>query len=515
MLKVESYKKGILLSTIFNIFNKGLVFLNALLVAHFYKVEEGTDIFFYVYNSVILLGAFFTSMNNSVIIPESMRLRVQSGNERAIQFLNFFIYLYTVLIVLGILIICISPVGFFSRVSNFSAQQLDDNLILLYLSLPLFGMICIINLFSDILSSYKFFTISMIVGIVNGLMSMLFIIFFHSKLGIKAVFFGLIISYCLNIFLLLYLLKKFLHWKFTDITRKVSKRVWKNLGFAQLGNLTSTLSAYTPIYILSGFNAGIITALTFAQQFSSLPNSLITAQFSSVAGIKFNELYSKQEHEAINETFTDTANILHFLLIPVSFYIFYFSSDIVFILLKYSSLSAEIAGYVTLFMKYLGFLIPLLVINTLIARLFMASRKVRESFWYQVVLNLSVIAGLYIAIRNFGVVAYPITMIVSYVLNIFFCFLLSKRYFTFLNFAAIVRHLFLLIVINAVVGTAVFYTIKLINPGSALLRLIAGFLIYALLLIVINNLFRINSYIISRIHVFLRTLKHATIVKNL
>src|ERR1700743_2020718 len=93
-LKAESYKRGIVISTVFNIANKGLVFLNSIIVAYFFGTQIKTDIYFYSYNTIVIFSAFITSLNASVLIPESMRLRIQQGESSAIHFLNFFFYLY-------------------------------------------------------------------------------------------------------------------------------------------------------------------------------------------------------------------------------------------------------------------------------------------------------------------------------------------------------------------------------------------------------------------------------------
>src|SRR5256885_464037 len=94
-IKAESYKKGIFLSTVFNIVNKGLVFCNSLIIAFFFGAQLKMDIYFYSYNTIVILSTFITSLNASVLIPESMRLRTRQGEEPAIQFLNFFLYLYS------------------------------------------------------------------------------------------------------------------------------------------------------------------------------------------------------------------------------------------------------------------------------------------------------------------------------------------------------------------------------------------------------------------------------------
>ncbi|MEO8582506.1 MAG: lipid II flippase MurJ [Flavitalea sp.] len=507
MLKVESYKKGIVLSTVFNIFNKGLVFLNGLLVAYYFGVQTGTDLFFYVYNTVLILGAFFTSINGTVVIPESMRIRTQEGEANTMSFLNFFIFLYGATILIALLIIVFDPASFFSIVSNFKHTDLEINRPLLFLSLPLFGMICIINLLTDILTSNKFFTIPMIVGIINGLFSITCLVLFHDYFGIKSVLFGLLTSYAINILMLVFIMKKFLGWKFGIVKVMKDKRIWKNLGFAQLGNFTSTAASYTPIYILSGFNTGIITALTFAQQISSLPTALVTTQFSSVAGIKFNELYASHHTKEINRVFSEAANFLHFLMVPLSCFIFYFSDDIVKFLLGFTSLAPSAASYVTLFLRFLGFLLPLYVINNLISRLFMASHKIKESFWYQVLFNVILIPVLFFAVKYVGAVGYPLAIVTMYSLNIIASYFIEKHYFDFIDYKDILINLGWIILLNALISTSIYLLISNLHIQPAILKLILGSALYLAILIVLNNIFRLNNVLTEQWNTFLNRLK--------
>ena len=495
MLRVESYKKGIVFSTFFNILNKGLVFCNGLLVAYFFGVYESTDLFFYVYNSVLILGAYFSSMNGTVLIPEAMRLRTVESEEAGMRFINFFLAGYTVIAVVAVSLIFIDPTSFFSAVSNFDIQHLSQNKHLLYLSLPLFALICIINLLIDVLTSHKFFTIPMIVGIINGVVSILFVVIFHSTLGISSVFYGLLISYSANLILLTTLLKRKLGWHFTRITVVKNKRIWSNYGFAQLGNITSTLASYTPMYILTGYSTGIITALTFAQQISTLPTTLITYQFSSVAGIKFNELYAKKETGEINRVFSDSAKFLHFLMVPLSCFIFYFADEIVQFLLGFTSMHQNAANHVALFLRYLGFLLPLFVINSLLSRLFMASHKIKQSFWYQVVFNLLLIAGMFVAVKNMGPVGYPVAMVAAYGLNLVVCYFLIQRFFRFSGYLQIIRNLAMLLLVNIIIAFLVNYAVTLAGVAEPVISLIFAATLYLIILLVMNKMFRLNELV--------------------
>jgi len=493
LLKVESYRKGIVLSTGFNILNKGLVFCNSLIIAYYFGAQLKMDIYFYAYNTIVILAAFITSLNSSVLIPESMRLREQKGGQEAMLFLNFFLYAYACIALLVCLLIFLNPVGAFQTVSDFPGDSLRQQSRILYLSVPLIFLMPVTNLLTDIMTSYKFFSIPMIAGIINGVFSVIFIVLFHGLLDVSSLLVGLLLSYTLNFILLVSLMKKKLNWNFRFHQLKIEKRIWKNIAFAQAGNITSSLSAYAPLYLLSGFSGGIITSLNFAQQISSLPTTLITNQFSAVAGIKFNESYARKDFGKLNSSFLSTASFLMFILFPVAGILFLFPSQIVSVLLEHGEFGKKGVAYTSLFLQYLGLLLPMLVINTLFARLFMASHKIRESFWYQVCFNIVLIAALYIAIHRFGFAAYPITLVCVHVLNILCCYLLEKKYFGIIRYGLVLKNMMMLLVMNLTVGAGIYFFISYAGIQSGFPSLVVGITLYLSIIFAIGLKSSINQ----------------------
>jgi putative peptidoglycan lipid II flippase len=492
LLKVESYRKGIVLSTVFNILNKGLVFCNSLILAFYFGAQLKMDIYFYAYNTIVILAAFITSLNSSVLIPESMRLRAQEGGKQAMFFLNFFLYAYAFFTLLVCVLFFINPVSAFHSVSDFPRAALQQQARILYLSVPLIFLMPVINLLTDVMTSYKFFSIPMIAGIINGIFSIIFIFLFHGLLDVSSLLVGLLLSHSLNFILLVSLMKKKLNWNFSFQRLKIEKRIWKNIIFAQAGSITSSLSAYAPLYLLSGFGNGIITSLNFAQQISSLPTTLVTNQFSAVAGIKFNESYAGKDFGKLNSTFLSTANFLIFILFPLAGILFLFPSQIVSVLLEHGAFGKQGVAYTSLFLRYLGLLMPMLVINTLFARLFMASHKIMEAFWYQVCFNIVLIAALYITIHRFGFAAYPITLVMVHVLNILCCYLLEKKYFGIIQYNLVLKKILLLFLLNVAVGAAIYLFIFYTGIRSDFLSLAVGATLYLSIIFVIGIKSNIN-----------------------
>src|SRR6202021_2179746 len=149
-LKIESFRTGIVISTVFNIINKGFAFLNSLLVAFYFGAQLKIYIYFYAYNSILIIAAFMTNLNSTVLIPESMRLRVLQGEAVAMHFLNLFIYTYLLFTSLLLITFLIDPIHAFVMVSRFKAVGLTENYKILALATPLIVLIPIVNLLTDV-----------------------------------------------------------------------------------------------------------------------------------------------------------------------------------------------------------------------------------------------------------------------------------------------------------------------------------------------------------------------------
>ena len=75
LIKAESYTRGMTLSVLFNIISKGILFLLTIIIARYFGSTIKTDIYFFVFTTMILFSSFINNIDTVVLIPESMRLR--------------------------------------------------------------------------------------------------------------------------------------------------------------------------------------------------------------------------------------------------------------------------------------------------------------------------------------------------------------------------------------------------------------------------------------------------------
>ncbi|HEX7015498.1 MAG TPA: lipid II flippase MurJ [Cyclobacteriaceae bacterium] len=491
-LKIESYRKGIVLSSALNFASKLLIFFQGVAVAYYFGTYDKTDIYFYCYSTILLVSTFVNSLDASVLIPESMRLREQRSKRESMRFLNSFIYLYLLFGIAATLLFLSAPVDILLLISNFGEESLRQNREVVLLSIPVFTLMIMTNLLVNVMTSYKYFTIPMIITSINGIMALLFLFIFHKALSINSVLIGQIIGYAISLILLAYLIKKQLRWNFLLWGSKIARPVLKDIVFAQSGNLATMLSAYAPLYLLSAFPAGIISALNYGQRTAEIPNQLITNQVSSVVGIKYNELFAKKDFQYLNDVFISTAKLLIFVLTPLSFLIYNYSEQVVTLLYERGAFHGESVQATSEFVKLFALLLPLLALITNASRLYMAAQVLRYSFYYQILANVALIFLIYFGIQQFGILGFPIALLVMNAINVLVVQLYVWKLFPYIRYGDVLLYLVKNIVLNIVLLFVVNWMVEWmeLNP---LLVFFMGSAIYILLLLAFNLLTSFNK----------------------
>lgn len=281
-------------------------------------------------------------------------------------------------------------------------------------------------------------------------------------------------------------MKRNLNWHFRIEKISLSKKLLGNILYAQAGNVTSLMSSYIPIYLLSGFGAGVITALNYGQRTADMPNQMITNQASSVSGIKLNELYAKGDYDGVNRVFRETTNALLFILMPIAGMMYLYGYNILSILFQRGAFTSSSVELSMQFFKYFILLLPMLAINTMLARLFMAGQKIAYSFIYQIVFNAILIIFVIICIKIFGASGYPAALVLSHIINIFSCYFLIKWVFPHIKYIKSIIAFVKILILNLAIGTIVYGLKKLFINSTDMVNLIVGLSVYSVLIIFVN-----------------------------
>lgn len=488
MLQTESYTKGIIYSTSLNIVAKALFFFNTLVIAYFFGTSISTDIYFFVISLAILIT---TSMLNSIdgilLIPHAMQLRETDGEAASRKFLNFFLQLYIFIGVVISFAAIVAPVFFYNLFSKFKVIELEQHKHLLYAGAALIFFQLVNNFSGAILSSYKYFTVTIFTSVITSLSSISITIFFHERLGITGTLAAVAGSYAASFLFLLLLMKLRLQWKFSNFEVIKNKQLWANIGLLQLNALPVWLRNYTSLFLLSGLGVGIVTSVNLAQQAASIVDTLVIAQVLSVAGIKFNELYAKKNIELLNEYFKKTAAFLLVILMPVVIIIFFYTSGITALVFKRGNMTATSLDTVALCLKYLILLSPLMLFNSICTRIFAATQMARQGLLYSITAHTIFLLLSIILIQWLQLKGYLYAMLAGYSIIILFFYRLFKNKLTQIDIAAVLQFGFKQLLINILIATPVFFLLKQLHGINDLLLLFIAAVVQVIIAGIINR----------------------------
>ncbi len=491
LIKAETYQRGLVLSILFNVLAKGALFLLTICIAAYFGSDIRTDIYFFIYSSMVLLSAFTNAIDTMVLVPESMRLREQEGSDAAMVFLNYFGRLYVLAGIAVSVGLYFFGTGLFGIFSKFSPAD-----ILLYRNYFLLGsgyffFLVLTGYMNNILTSLKYFTIPMIISGINSVIVIVSIVLLHRSFNVESIFIGGLAAYTVNLLILLGVMKRIAAWDFGLIRGGIRRQVWHKIIFAKLGQLATVASSFFPLFLLSGFGSGVISVMNYGKNIADIPNTLVTAQLANVSGIQLNELFARNDRQAMNDSFVRASKLLVFLLVPVGFFLFVFATPVVQLLYQRDHFGTGSVAGTARFMQLLALTLFSIGINAMVSRIFIAVQAIRQAFYYQLLLNGLLIAAIWLCCRHYGAYGYPYGIIIMNLVNYFAMYGICKRLAPYINYAAVMKYTGWVLLVNAAIAAGLYFLMSYL-PGSAWGSLVTGGFIYLALLLLFNKLFGLN-----------------------
>lgn len=408
-------RRGIVVTTFITILAKGIAFVTTVCIGRFFGFSQETDVYYFVVSFAVISSAFFSGLDQFLLIPEATRIRIQRGDEAARRFLNLFVVLYMGLGMLFGLLFGIFPVQTYGLFTKIPEAALASNLVLLRLGSFLFLLQLVSSLCSSILASYGRFTASALNTVFSNLFAMLMVLLFHDSGGITLAIFGLVLGYCISFGTLLYLMRARLHWKLLGFGawRDVSL---KKVGYVQLNILPVLLRNYAVVYLISGLGAGTLTSLNLAQAIIAIPETFILTQALSVIAIRLNEYGAARNFESARQLILQVAVLFTLLLLPVSLTVFAAGkaiADILFLHRTDKAVNPSVLYYCLLFLS-LSILsrLPDLVFG----RIFSAFNIYKPASLAAFVAHSIITAVIVVGTMLYGLSGYFAALLISYYL---------------------------------------------------------------------------------------------------
>lgn len=487
LLKSQSYKRGVITSTFLNVFAKGIGFLNNLLIAFYFGANAGTDIYFYILSVAALITASINGIDYYVLVPETMKIRVQKTEQEAQRFINFFICSYAII---GILIVSTgigAPLFFYTLFSKYDINLLNSNQKLLYLGSLIIFFQLINNLFTAILTSYKYFSAPIISGLINSVSAILFTLFFNDTLGIGGTITGITIGYAVNFFLLISIMKKRLNWKFFDVKIVKDKTVWKYIGLMQINILPIWVRSYFTIFFLTGMGAGVVTSFNLAQMMAVLPEIFFLSQVASVVGIKFSELAAKKDMGQTNDLLINIFRTLLIIIIPLSVIMTLANKEIIQIAFERGDFKKNSIDTTAFCFFYFSLLLPAKIWDIIFSRLFTSFQLYGISTVYAISAHSLVTLLLYVLTIHFQLYGFFIALIIGSYLVLpatFICII--KQRMREIYIATIIKDFIFIIIIGMIIYFISDYLLSLFIMNKFLKIAAASVVVFILFLVSVN-----------------------------
>lgn len=489
LLRPDSYKKGVIKSTLFNILAKGLGFINSLIIIYLFGSGSKTDLYFVILSTGTVITSFINSIDSLVLIPESMRLRQKSGEEAERHFLNFFVWVYAGIGIILFSIVFFFPSFYYSLFSKYDQTFLDSEGLLLRMSALLPPIQLVSNLFITIMASYRYFTTPMIVGLINSTISIITLGFIQERYSIAGALAALIAGNLVNLIWIIYHFHSKLGWRFFQKSPFPPRRVFGNIFMMQLNVLPISIRTLSTVYFLSGIGAGVITSLNYGQQLALIPELFLITQILTVVGIKFNELSAKGDGQQLNIFFQKIQRMLLFIAMPVGIYVALSSDEIITLLFSYSSkFDKGTASNMALVLTFVALTLPARALDLSLTRLVMSQQRIKQGVAYGVFTHIGITLLVIIGVLSYGLKGYLTAMLMGYCLLLpcVYYFLL-KRIAPFIEYKRWFKESLPFIACNlAVYGLMLLFKRSVLGGVNALLVISLIGVIYAAVGLFIN-----------------------------
>jgi peptidoglycan biosynthesis protein MviN/MurJ (putative lipid II flippase) len=475
------------LSVLFNIISKGILFLLTVIIARYFGSNIKTDIYFFVFSSMVLFSGFINNLDTAVLIPESMRLREKEGDDKAAAFLNCFLLIYFVIGIGFTLIMYFFGTTVFGLISKFPEPDIITYRNYFWLGSFFFIFHVITNYLNNILTSLKYFSVPLVISGVKSCIVIVCIFLLKAEYDVLSVILGGLISYAVNLLIQVYILYTIPGWKFIFKKPEMSRSIWGNVFYSELGQITTVAGSMFPLYLLSGFGSGIISAMNYGKNIADIPNTLVTSQFTNVVGVQLNEQAAQRNYAGMNETFLSISKLLVFILVPMGCFMFVFAEQIVELFYLRGSFTREAVVESARFMQLLSVTVFSIGINAAVTRIFIAMQAIKQAFYYQVIVNVILIAAIWFFTKKYSEYGYPFGVILVNCINFIGMYFICKKYFRWIEYGRLLQYAAKVIAVNLVLAALLYYAVFSV-PVDNLYKLLAGSAIYSALFILMKNI---------------------------
>lgn len=467
--KLQTSSEAVISTVSLSFIAKALAFSQSIVVTYIFGTQMSTDITFYLVSVVAMITILVNALDEGVFIPLILKIRNSVSEDESKKLISF---LYMIYLSAGgglAVIMTVFPVEILSFFSKFSAGSIRENIVIVRCIAPTI-LLSVINIFVlDVLVSYRRFTLTVLLDIVKSLITLLFVICFKDLLEVRSLAAGVLGASLLQFFIVNVIMQVQLKCKVRPGTYGIDKQTVRNLMYILAANISTFLYGFICMYLLSGFEEGVYSAVSYSEKLYASINTIFTCQISTVIGISIIDLYITKNYAKLNDIFVKYLKAGFFIITPVCFILSLNSSTVISILFGRGEFTRESVSMTAGFFTYFVLAIPIRLVYSLIERLMIAKQIQKSVFYWQVFESILgiIITGAFIV--KLGYKGYAVgTLLSLLVYMVLFTFFILKKEFDFISRSEIITFLVSNITINIAISAFVYIVLKGFNTGNRL-----------------------------------------------
>ncbi|HOV26489.1 MAG TPA: lipid II flippase MurJ [Pseudobacteroides sp.] len=461
MLQIKSTNKAIVFSMTLSLIAKILTLLQSQVISISFGMQRSTDILFSVLSMIMIVTSFVNTINQSVMVPSIIEVRNSRSEDESKKFISYIYVVYFIAASAIVAIMFMFPVNLFDAVLKYSTEEIKDNINIIRFIIPTFLLIIINQYVLDVFTSYRYFTLPMLLDMLKNMLIIAFVLLFKDKLSVLSLAIGVFMGNLAQFVIVNILLFVKLKCRLSMKRFKLEQKAKTNIRYVVLGQVTKIVNDYIVIYLLSGFAAGVFTAMDYGQRINTVVASVLIGQISTVIGLNFIDLYTKKKFEDLNNEFIKYFRLSLFFLLPFCFIMFLNAEYIISILFGWGKMTVDDVKVTGSFFRFFIMNLPALFVDAMIVRLIIAKQIQKISFMWSTFSSVMTLAFMFVFVNTIGYIGYPVSLLVSNIIYmlLFIAFLVRKQ-FEFIDIKAIFRFILQNSLFNIGITVLIWYTVK-------------------------------------------------------
>lgn len=408
------YRRGAAYSSAFSVLGKFTAFFLQLLVAYYFGADTGTDIYFYLIGIAILLGGLSQVLNTSILVPKAMLLRNQGYKRKEMEYHNTFVYTFSLVALLFMsAFLLIGGEEAAGWIMNFPQTEIKHYIRLYYLFFPL-ALLMIINMYlSEVIVSFNYFILGLIANFLLNLIGIITLVCAAAQWGdIALLMYSNLFAALLTFILLICFLKFRLKWKFSLVNFSLVPPESKSLLGLTVNQGVVIFATTFPFYLLSQYQPGMVTIVTYAIKITQAPLAFIQ-QFTSVLQIKINNLYGQRKLNEMYRTTFKTAWGLFLFMVVASLAIYLLRHAIAEGLYGLGKMPYEAMNTLAYLTGMLVFSMPFVAVSLACMKIYFTEQRIRAYVSIMLITNLLSCWGYQYAINRGGESGYALVYVLT------------------------------------------------------------------------------------------------------